>query len=77
MLHHPLLSKYFRVLRVGDLVPAEYRESGVETYYNAETGWTNLEQAWRIDEFALDPTRADAGDRRDRHATATRSRTRS
>ena len=58
VLNHPLLKKYFRFLRVGDLVPAEYRESGVETYYNAETGWVNLEAAWRTDEFAMDPSRA-------------------
>jgi arginine decarboxylase len=58
VLNHPLLKKYFRFLRVGDLVPAEYRESGVETYYNADTGWNNLEAAWRTDEFAMDPSRA-------------------
>ncbi len=52
---HPLLKKYFRFLRVSDLVPLEYRESTVETYYNAETGWSNLDTAWRTDEFALDP----------------------
>ena len=35
-----------------------YRESGVDNYYNDETGWDNLEAAWQTDEFALDPTRA-------------------
>ena len=58
VLRHPLLSRYFRFLRVGDLVPPEYRASGVESYYNDENGWNNLEAAWRSDEFALDPTRA-------------------
>jgi len=58
VLTHPLLKRYFRFLRVGDVVPAAYRESGVETYFNDETGWNNLESAWRTDEFALDPTRA-------------------
>jgi arginine decarboxylase len=58
VLNHPLLSKYFRFMRVGDLVPPQYRESGVETYYNVDSGWNNLEQAWRTDEFAMDPTRA-------------------
>ncbi|HEY9064461.1 MAG TPA: aminotransferase class I/II-fold pyridoxal phosphate-dependent enzyme [Burkholderiaceae bacterium] len=58
VLNHPLLKRYFRFLRVGDVVPKEYRESGVESYYNDETGWNNLEAAWRTDEFALDPTRA-------------------
>ena len=56
--NHPLLKKYFRFLRVGDVVPLEYRESGVESYYNVDNGWQNLETAWATDEFALDPTRA-------------------
>ncbi len=58
VLAHPLLKKYMRFLRVSDLVPDAYRESGVESYYNAETGWNNLEAAWRTDEFAMDPSRA-------------------
>jgi len=55
---HPLLKKYFRFLGVGDLVPPEYRETNVESYFDEETGWSNFETAWRTDEFALDPTRA-------------------
>lgn len=58
VLNHPLLKKYFRFLRVSDLVPLEYRESAVDSYYNAETGWNNLDMAWRTDEFAMDPSRA-------------------
>ncbi|WP_418320220.1 aminotransferase class I/II-fold pyridoxal phosphate-dependent enzyme [Piscinibacter sakaiensis] len=58
VLTHPLLKRYFRFLRVSDLVPDEFRESAVESYFNAETGWNNLEMAWRIDEFAMDPSRA-------------------
>jgi arginine decarboxylase len=58
VLNHPLLKRYFRFLRVGDLVPPAYRESGVDNYYNVDTGWNNLEVAWRTDEFAIDPTRA-------------------
>src|SRR5262249_31238752 len=58
VLNHPVLKRYFRFLRVGDLVPPQYRESGVDNYYNVETGWNNLETAWRTDEFAIDPTRA-------------------
>ena len=30
---HPLLNKYFKVLTAGDMIPEEYRESGVESYY--------------------------------------------
>ncbi|RWY77320.1 aminotransferase class I/II-fold pyridoxal phosphate-dependent enzyme [Rhizobium leguminosarum] len=52
----PLLAKYVRVLGVGDLVPAEYRQSNVVSYYDEKSGWRNLETAWRIDEFVLDPT---------------------
>ena len=54
---HPMLRKYFRVLTVGNVVPAQYRESGIEAYYDPDTGWANMEMAWRSDEFALDPTR--------------------
>ena len=52
----PLLSKYFRVLGVGDLVPAEYRESNAESYFDDKSGWRNFEKSWRTDEFVLDPT---------------------
>jgi len=58
VLNHPLLKRYFRFLRVSDVVPSEFRQSAVQSYYNAETGWNNLEVAWASDEFALDPTRA-------------------
>lgn len=53
------LSKYFRVLQVRDLVPAEYRKSGTDAYYNYATGWStkNMEQAWMSDEFVVDPSR--------------------
>ncbi len=54
---HPLLSKYFRVLKAGDMIPAEHRVSGVERFYSLETGFERIEQHWRLDEFALDPTR--------------------
>jgi arginine decarboxylase len=54
---HPLLRKYFSFLNVGEVVPAAYRESGVDSYYDTENGWSNMEAAWRHDEFALDPTR--------------------
>ncbi|MDH3194534.1 MAG: ornithine decarboxylase, partial [Acidimicrobiia bacterium] len=36
---HPLLSKYFKVLTVGDMIPAEHRQSGIESYYDPEQGW--------------------------------------
>ncbi|MBZ0268465.1 ornithine decarboxylase [bacterium] len=54
---HPLISKYFRVLKAGDLIPAEHRPSGLERFYSARTGFSRIEEHWREDEFALDPTR--------------------
>jgi len=54
---HPDIKRYFSVLRPADLIPAEHRESGIEFYYDPEHGWARMEEAWRLDEFALDPTR--------------------
>ncbi|WP_261336756.1 beta-eliminating lyase-related protein [Rhizobium leguminosarum] len=54
---YPLLKKYFRVLGVDDLVPREYRQSNVESYFDEKTGRINFETVCRTDEFALDPTR--------------------
>jgi len=53
----PLLRKYFRLLRVKDLIPAEYRRSGFEQYYSPEAGFSAMEESWSQDEFALDPQR--------------------
>ena len=57
VLMHPLLSRYFRFLTVKDMIPPEYRKSGIESYYEPEKGWTDFFDAWRIDEFVLDPSR--------------------
>jgi len=54
---HPLLSKHFRVLTVGEMVPAEYRKSGIESYYDPDHGWNDIWDAWATDEFCLDATR--------------------
>ncbi|HYB11468.1 MAG TPA: aminotransferase class I/II-fold pyridoxal phosphate-dependent enzyme [Alphaproteobacteria bacterium] len=54
---HPLLRRYFRFLTIEDVIPAEHRQSGIETYYSPDTGWSRMEQAWAGDEFVLDPTR--------------------
>ncbi|WP_339673624.1 aminotransferase class I/II-fold pyridoxal phosphate-dependent enzyme [Dasania marina] len=53
----PLLSKYFRVLKNKDLIPEQYRVSGVESFYDPKTGWSRMEEAWQQDEFVLDPSR--------------------
>jgi len=54
---HPLLSKYFKMLSVGELVPEEYRQSGIQSYYDKDHGWTDIWEAWAHDEFTLDATR--------------------
>lgn len=53
----PLLRKYFRLLRVKDLIPKEFRVSGFEQYYSPESGYSGLAESWKEDEFALDPLR--------------------
>ena len=54
---HPLLSKYFKVLTLTDMIPRDYRESGVESYYDTRRGWTDTWDYWATDEFVLDPTK--------------------
>ncbi len=54
---HPLLQRYFKVLSAGDMIPEEHRESGVESYYDTEQGWTDIWDCWEKDEFVLDATR--------------------
>lgn len=53
----PLLRKYFRLVRVRDMIPPEFRESGFERYYSPDTGYKGMEESWRRDEFVLDPQR--------------------
>jgi arginine decarboxylase len=54
---HPLLTKYFKVLTAGDMIPEEHRESGVQSYYDSDQGWTDIWDCWEKDEFVLDATR--------------------
>ena len=54
---HPLLAKYFRVLTAGDMIPEQYRESGITSYYDPQQGWTDVWESWASDEFVLDATR--------------------
>jgi arginine decarboxylase len=53
----PQLSKYFNILTVSDLIPDEFRETGLSEYYDKETGWNRMEKPWEEDEFVLDPTK--------------------
>ncbi len=54
---HPLLKKYFDVLAIGDMIPQDFRTSGIDVYWDDQHGWSQLWDAWTEDEFALDPTR--------------------
>ena len=53
--NHPLLSKYMRCLTTADLIPAEYRPSGIGQ--PLRSGLPNMIRAWDSDEFVLDPSR--------------------
>src|ERR1700733_9013167 len=53
--NHPLLSKYMRCLTTADLIPAEYRVSGIGQ--PLRSGLKNMIKAWETDEFVLDPSR--------------------
>ncbi|MCG6966041.1 MAG: aminotransferase class I/II-fold pyridoxal phosphate-dependent enzyme [Chromatiaceae bacterium] len=57
--NQPLLKKYFSILTTKELIPAEFRPSGIETYYDPELGWCRMEDAWLYDrdEFVIDPSR--------------------
>jgi arginine decarboxylase len=54
---HPLLSKWFSFLSMENLIPEEFRPSGIEVYYDAQRGWSGMLDAWEQDEFVLDPSR--------------------
>ncbi|MGA9434858.1 MAG: ornithine decarboxylase, partial [Roseobacter sp.] len=54
---HPTLQKYFRVLTVADMIPSEFRDSGTNSYFDNQQGWTDIWEVWAKDEFVLDPTR--------------------
>lgn len=54
---HPRLKKYFDVLTVKNFIPKQYRKTGIHEYYDNESGWVRMEEAWAKDEFVLDPTK--------------------
>ncbi len=55
--NHPLISKYFRVATPEEMIPAEFRASGIKDYGPPQSNWKEAIEAWNEDEFALDPTR--------------------
>src|ERR1700758_5647373 len=53
-----LISKWFRILDESDLVPDEFRLSAVSSYRQVMEGaLAQWNEAWRSDQFVLDPTR--------------------
>ncbi|MBF6023830.1 aminotransferase class I/II-fold pyridoxal phosphate-dependent enzyme [Lysobacter niastensis] len=54
---HPLISKYFRVASPEEMIPAEFRSSGIKDYGEPHASWVEIVRSWDEDEFALDPTR--------------------
>jgi arginine decarboxylase len=53
--YHPLLSRYMHCLSTADLIPAEYRPSGIDQ--PLRSGLPAMLRAWDEDEFVLDPSR--------------------
>jgi arginine decarboxylase len=53
--NHPLLKKYMRCLSTADLIPAEYRPTGIGQ--PLRSGLPSMIKAWDADEFVLDPSR--------------------
>jgi len=53
--HHPLLSKYMHCLSTAELIPDEFRASGIDQ--PLRSGLDKMSSAWELDEFVLDPSR--------------------
>lgn len=54
---NPRLNKWFDIITIGDLIPGDFRQSGLDGYYRRDQGWNAIEKAWAEDEFAVDPTK--------------------
>jgi arginine decarboxylase len=54
---HSLISKYFRAATPEDMIPAEFRASGLKDYGPPHATWKEAIDALDNDEFSLDPTR--------------------
>jgi len=52
---HPLLRRYMRCLTTADLIPAVFRQSGIDQ--PLRSGLDAMATAWSQDEFVLDPCR--------------------
>ena len=54
---NPLLSRYFQAMGPSELIPEEYRQSGVSSGFDPARDWQPVAHAWEVDEFVLDPCR--------------------
>ncbi|HYK69575.1 MAG TPA: hypothetical protein VEV45_16640, partial [Streptosporangiaceae bacterium] len=52
---HPLLAKYMHTLITAELIPAEFRPSGIDRAL--ANGLASMAKVWETDEFVLDPSR--------------------
>ena len=52
---HPLLSKYMHCLSTAEVIPAQFRPSGLDAPIRG--GLRDMASAWARDEFVLDPSR--------------------
>ena len=52
---NPLLKRYFRILGARQLVPEQFRETGCSMPLSQ--GLSDFDEAWRRDEFVVDPSR--------------------
>jgi len=55
--NHPLISKYFHIATPAEMIPDEFRASGLKDYGPPHSNWKDVIDAFDNDEFALDPTR--------------------
>jgi arginine decarboxylase len=54
---HPLVSQYFHAAGPSELIPDEYRRSGVKSGFDPAKDWDAVARAWEVDDFVLDPCR--------------------
>ncbi|MFY8148593.1 MAG: hypothetical protein ACOVNL_05160 [Prochlorococcaceae cyanobacterium] len=52
-----LLARFFRALGPAEMIPIDYRQSGISDFHGNNLGCKPLEESWSNDEFALDPSR--------------------
>jgi arginine decarboxylase len=53
--NHPRIGKYFRFLGTPEMIPASYRQSGIDDPLRG--GFSQMEMAWKQDQFVRDPCR--------------------